>query len=62
MIHKIKKFFKQLFCCHIFKDTHNDFLRSIKRLNPTSICPIEYYVYAVTEKCINCGKKNHNRS
>lgn len=57
----MKKIIKNLFCNHIWKTYHKEYLRNIRM--QTISGPIigidEYKVYVIYSVCIKCGKRKY---
>lgn len=55
----MKKFFKQLFCIHIYKDVKEEYLGRTKNISyvVTKFFSFTYDNYAIHKKCIKCDKE-----
>jgi len=56
----MKKFFKQLFCQHIWKEKKRVFLRKEKSRDWGSISYTTYSYYHIESTCVKCGKKSND--
>ena len=57
----MNKFWKRLFCGHVYKETDREFLRESRDVDvPGSYGSFTTYAdfkyYAITEECVKCGK------
>lgn len=52
----MKEWFKELFCKHIFRDECSIHLTQKKIAVPGTFIYNTYDYYAVTQKCVECGK------
>jgi len=53
----MKKFIKELFCQHLYKEKEVTFLGNIRELGRINYHT--YARYAVDRECIKCGKKQY---